>query len=73
MIVNRSYYISLCQRMSKSLAFKGTVKDYGSYFNDRKKVEQEAESIKEPEKKHGFSEQAREANKSKYQQLRKKT
>ncbi len=56
--------------MSKSLTFKGIVKDYESYLNDRKKAEQEAESIEEPEKKHKFTEKAREANKSKYQQLR---
>ncbi len=46
------------------------MKDYESYLNDRKRAEQEAESIGKPEKKHKFTEKAREANKSKYQQLR---
>ena len=55
--------------MSKSLTFKGITKDYEDYLNRKK--EQEAEFNKEPEKKHKFTEQAREANKNKYQQIRK--
>jgi hypothetical protein len=55
--------------MSKSLTFKGTVKDYEKYLNERK--EPIEEPIEEPEKKHKFTEKAREENKNKYQQLRK--
>ena len=53
--------------MPKSLTFKGVVKDYENYLNERK----EAEPIAEPEKKHKFTEKAREENKNKYQELRK--
>ncbi len=49
--------------MSKSLTFKGIVKDYDSYLNDRNKAEQE-EPNKQPEKKHKFTEKAREENKN---------
>ncbi len=53
--------------MSKSsLTFKGIVKGYENYLNERK----QAEPITEPEKKHKFTEQAREAN-NQYQELRK--
>ena len=55
--------------MSKSLTFKGIVKDYEKYLNERK--EPIEEPIEEPEKKHKFTEKAREENKNKYQQLRK--
>ena len=55
--------------MSKSLTFKRIVKDYEKYLNERK--EPIEEPIEEPEKKHKFTEKAREENKNKYQQLRK--
>ena len=55
--------------MSKSLTFKGIVKDYEKYLNERK--EPIEEPIEKPEKKHKFTEKAREENKNKYQQLRK--
>jgi len=57
--------------MSKSLTIKGIVKDYEKYLNERK--EPSEEPIEEPEKKHKFTEKAREEKKNKYQQLRKET
>ena len=57
--------------MSKSLTFKGIVKDYEKYLNERK--EPSEEPIEEPEKKRKFTEKPREENKNKYQQLRKET
>ena len=61
-----------CFKSAKnSLTFKGIVKDYEKYLNERK--EPIEEPIEEPEKKHKFTEKARQENKNKYQHLRKET